>query len=93
MPVMPVIAAGWRMEPPVSVPVAAGHRRAATAADEPPEEPPGVIAALLPFLRQGLFTLPKKLVSFEEPMANWSMFSLPNMPAPASHRFCDTVLS
>jgi hypothetical protein len=29
------------MEPPVSVPVAAGTRRAATAAAEPPEEPPG----------------------------------------------------
>ena len=59
MPVMPVMAAGWRMEPPVSVPVAAGHSRAATAADEPPEEPPGVSAWLLPCLRQGLLTLPK----------------------------------
>ena len=26
-------------------------------------------------------------------MANWSRLSLPSMPAPASHRFCDTVLS
>jgi hypothetical protein len=34
-------AAGWRIEPPVSVPVAAGARRAATAAAEPPDEPPG----------------------------------------------------
>ena len=34
-------AAGWRIEPPVSVPVAAGTRRAATAAAEPPEDPPG----------------------------------------------------
>jgi hypothetical protein len=41
MPVMPQKLAGWRMEPPVSVPVAAGTRRAATAAAEPPEEPPG----------------------------------------------------
>ena len=38
---MPVNAAGWRIEPPVSVPVAAGARRAATAAAEPPELPPG----------------------------------------------------
>jgi len=38
---MPVSAAGWRIEPPVSVPVAAGAMRAATAAAEPPEEPPG----------------------------------------------------
>jgi hypothetical protein len=41
MPVMPVKLAGWRIEPPVSVPVAAGSRRAATAAAEPPDEPPG----------------------------------------------------
>ena len=41
MPVMPVKLAGWRIEPPVSVPVAPGTKRAATAAAEPPEEPPG----------------------------------------------------
>ena len=41
MPVMPHRAAGWRIDPPVSVPVAPGTRRAATAAAEPPEEPPG----------------------------------------------------
>ncbi len=40
-PTVPVSAAGWRIEPPVSVPVAAAHRRAATAAAEPPDEPPG----------------------------------------------------
>ena len=39
---MPVKAAGWRIDPPVSVPVAARHRSAATAAAEPPELPPGV---------------------------------------------------
>ena len=38
MPVMPQNAAGWRMEPPVSVPVAAGARRADTAAALPPDE-------------------------------------------------------
>src|SRR5215207_9098661 len=51
MPQMPVKAAGWRMEPPVSVPVAAGAMPAATAAADPPDDPPGVIAALLPSLR------------------------------------------
>ncbi len=50
MPVMPQSAAGWRMEPPVSVPVAAAHRWAATAAAEPPEEPPGTLAASQGFL-------------------------------------------
>ena len=56
---MPVKAAGWRIDPPVSVPVAAGAIRAATALDEPPDEPPGLIAALLPSLRHGELTLPK----------------------------------
>jgi hypothetical protein len=41
MPVIPESAAGWRIEPPVSVPVAAVAMRAATAAAEPPDEPPG----------------------------------------------------
>ena len=38
---MPQSAAGWRTEPPVSEPSAAGTMRAATAAAEPPDEPPG----------------------------------------------------
>ena len=42
MPVMPQNEAGWRIEPPVSVPVAAGASRAATATALPPEEPPGM---------------------------------------------------
>jgi hypothetical protein len=50
MPVMPQKAAGWRIEPPVSVPVAAGARRAAIAAAEPPEEPPGTASASREFV-------------------------------------------
>ena len=38
---MPQKAPGWRIEPPVSVPVAPSAMRAATAAAEPPDEPPG----------------------------------------------------
>ncbi len=41
MPVMPHSDAGWRIEPPVSVAVAIGETLAATAAAEPPEDPPG----------------------------------------------------
>src|SRR5687768_16555977 len=94
IPEMPVSAAGWRIEPPVSVPVAAGAIRAATAALLPPEEPPGARSALPPSCRRhGLITLPKWLVSLDEPIANWSMLSLPSMPAPASHSFWLTVLS
>ena len=91
MPTVPVMAAGWRIEPPVSVAVAPRHRSAATADDEPPEEPPGTSATLEPLRRQGLTTGPKRLVSFDEPIANSSQLSLPSMTAPASHRFCVTV--
>ncbi|SMG64614.1 hypothetical protein BMETH_255_2 [methanotrophic bacterial endosymbiont of Bathymodiolus sp.] len=52
-PVMPHSAAGWRIEPPVSVPVAPEIKRAATAAAEPPDEPPGTV-----FSAQGFCTLP-----------------------------------
>ena len=38
----PQAAAGIRSEPPVSYPVATGTMRAASAAPEPPEDPPGV---------------------------------------------------
>ena len=40
-PTIPHSAAGWRIEPPVSVPSAHGARPAATAAALPPLEPPG----------------------------------------------------
>ena len=41
MPTIPQNDAGWRIEPPVSVPVAPIASRADTAAAEPPDEPPG----------------------------------------------------
>lgn len=41
MPVTPQWAAGWRMEPPVSEPMAYHTSPTATAAAAPPEEPPG----------------------------------------------------
>jgi hypothetical protein len=56
MPVMPVKLAGWRIEPPVSVPVDAGIRRAATAAadgDSAEDEP----AATAPRVRRTLGSL------------------------------------
>src|SRR6202045_13408 len=90
-PTMPVNAAGWRIEPPVSVPVAPGARNAATAAAEPPEEPPGTSCVFAPFRRQGEITGPKTEVSFYEPMANSSLLVLPNSTAPSRHRFDVTV--
>ncbi len=58
MPTVPVTAAGWRIEPPVSVAVAPMQSRAATAAEEPPEEPPGTSFAFEPRRCQGLMTGP-----------------------------------
>ena len=46
MPTMPHSAAGWRIEPPVSVPSESGANPAATAAAEPPLEPPGTRARI-----------------------------------------------
>ena len=76
---MPAKAAGWRIEPPVSVPVAAGAMRAAMQAAAPPEEPPGTR-----LVSQGFFTGPKYEVSFDEPMANSSMLVLPSDGRPAA---------
>ena len=58
MPTVPVKAAGWRIEPPVSVAVAAAQSQAVTAAAEPPDEPPGTSWALEPAERHGLITGP-----------------------------------
>src|SRR6185436_1579923 len=88
MPVTPHSDAGWRMEPPVSVAVAMGATRAATAAAEPPDDPPGTS-----FRSQGFFTGPYQLVSFDEPMANSSMFVLPSVTMPAAFSFSTTVAS
>ena len=79
MPTMPVNAAGWRIEPPVSVPVAPSARRAATAAAEPPDEPPGTSGVFAPLRRHGDSTGPKNDVSFDEPIANSSLLVLPSI--------------
>ena len=91
MPTVPVKAAGWRIEPPVSVPVAPRHKCAATAAAEPPEEPPGTSGVFAPLRRHGEVTGPKYDVSFDEPMANSSLLVLPSSTAPSRHRCAVTV--
>ncbi len=58
MPTMPHSAAGCRIEPPVSVPVAPTHSSAATAAAEPPELPPGTRGAFAAGSVHGLTTGP-----------------------------------
>ena len=54
-PTSPVYAAGRRVDPPPSVPRASGTLPAATAATEPPLEPPGVNAGF-----QGLRVVPNR---------------------------------
>src|SRR5688572_19735044 len=85
---MPQNAAGCRTEPPVSDPRAIGTMPAATAAAEPPEEPPGTRSRSCGF-RAG----PYALYSFDEPIANSSMFVLATTTAPAARRRVMTVAS
>ena len=70
----------------MSVPIVAGVRLAANAVADPPEEPPGTR-----LFSNGFITFPKKLVSFEEPMANSSQLSLPSKIAPSFHKLLVTV--
>src|SRR6202035_5700973 len=91
MPTVAVNAAGWRIEPPVSAAVAPMHSSAATAEAEPPDEPPGTSVVLAPSRRHGLTTGPKHEVSFDEPIANSSLLSLPSKTAP-SRQSCDVTV-
>ena len=86
MPTTPVSAAGWRIEPPVSVPSAKSASPAATATALPPDEPPGTRS-----MHHGFFTGPNAEFSFELPIANSSRFVLPIITAPAASRRSTTV--
>ncbi len=76
------------MEPPVSEPRAITASSAATAAAEPPLEPPGTVVK-----SQGFAVLKKAEFSVEEPMANSSILVLPIITAPFSLSFATTVAS
>src|SRR5439155_21502555 len=86
MPTMPHRAAGWRIDPPVSVPSAQGASPAATAAALPPEEPPGTRVR-----SHGLSTSPKAEFSFDEPIANSSWLVFASSEAPAERRRATAV--
>jgi len=83
-----VTAAGWRIEPPVSVPTASGASYDATAAAEPPPLPPGIRVR-----SHGLCVGPYALCSVEEPIANSSMLVLPSTTRPAALSRSVTVAS
>lgn len=69
--------AGWRIEPPVSVPSAAGTSPAATAAAEPEDDPPGILVT-----SQGFFVAPNAEFSPLPHMANSSRFVFPKATNP-----------
>ena len=76
---MPHQAAGLRIEPPPSVPMASGARPAATAAPAPPEEPPGVWLVL-----HGFRVTPKSRLSVTPTQPRVGVLVLPSMMAPAA---------
>src|SRR5450755_3759442 len=85
---MPVTAAGCRIDPPVSVPIASGASYEATAALDPPDDPPGIRSR-----SQGLRVTPYAEFSVDDPIANSSIFVLPRITTSASRSFRTTVES
>ena len=83
---MPLNEAGCRIDPPVSVPNAAKTSPAATAAAEPPEDPPGTRVR-----SHGFLVCLKPEFSVEEPIANSSRLVLPTLIEPAWFNFSITV--
>src|SRR2546422_7573036 len=77
MPTPPHSDAGCRMDPPVSEPSATVARLAATAAAEPPLDPPGTRVRSC-----GLSVGKNAEFSVEEPIANSSQFVFPTTHAP-----------
>ena len=87
-PVMPQKAAGPRMEPPVSEPVAPCSNPAASAAPEPLDEPPGMCSRF-----HGLRAGWKRWPGNWRPKANSWVMSLPRSTVPASCQRRPTVES
>ena len=79
MPTSPQAAAGIRIDPPPSDAVAAGTSPAATAAAEPPDEPPGVRVA-----SQGLRVMPFASVAVHGKIVSSGTFVIPIGIAPAA---------
>src|SRR2546423_15211457 len=88
MPTTPHSDAGWRIDPPVSLPRASGAKPAATAAALPPLDPPGTRVVSC-----GLRVGPNAEFSVELPMANSSRLVLPTGTAPAATSRSTTVAS
>ena len=80
-PTRPQKEAGMRTEPPMSVPSARGTQPEATAAPEPPDDPPGVRSVF-----HGFLVTPHSGLSVKLSYANSGVVVLPTMIAPARAR-------
>src|SRR5205085_301440 len=80
-PNVPHMDAGMRIEPPVSEPSAQGMMPAATAAPEPPLEPPVILVR-----SQGLYVGPIAETALVPPAASSCWFVFPRMMTPARRR-------
>src|ERR1051326_2147383 len=76
------------MDPPVSEPSAIGTIPAATAAADPPLDPPGIRS-----VAHGFRTGPNAEFSLDDPIANSSQFVFPMTTAPASSSRATAVAS
>src|SRR3954462_8136207 len=83
---MPHSDAGWRIEPPVSVPSAHGAVPEATAAALPPDEPPGTRVR-----SHGFSTGPKAGFPSDGPMDTASWLHWASSVVPAAVSFSTTV--
>src|SRR5882672_8503011 len=78
-PTTPQRAAGPRSEPPRSVPCAMGHMPVASAAADPPLEPPALNERF-----HGLRVAPNTALTVFGPKANSGVLVLPSTMAPAA---------
>src|SRR5258706_15816499 len=85
---MPHIEAGLRIEPPVSVPIAAGKKPAARPAPLPLDEPPQKWSRF-----HGLRAGGQGRSKDGPPIANSCVESLPMNTPPAARSFCVTAAS
>src|SRR5205814_9457732 len=81
MPTSPEYDAGMRIEPPPPEPDAMGRTAAATAAAEPPDEPPGVRSRF-----HGFRVVPWSKVRVIASAPNSGAAVLPTITAPAARR-------
>src|SRR4051794_36102574 len=88
MPTVPHQAAGPRIEPPVSDPIAMRTMRAAIAVPDPDDEPPVTCAGFHGFRAGG-----NGRSKLGPPMANSCVASLPNNTPPASRSRAAATLS